>query len=75
MRIIKAGFLHARKQLGNSLAHGLMAHGIPLQRSDVQELLTTLAIDPMRRAETLTIAEWQRIATALLPHRPVSTPA
>jgi 16S rRNA (adenine1518-N6/adenine1519-N6)-dimethyltransferase len=70
MRIIKAGFLHARKQLGNSLAHGLMAHGIPLQRSDVQELLTTLAIDPMRRAETLTIAEWQRIATALLAHRP-----
>lgn len=70
MRIIKAGFLHARKQLGNSLSHGLMAHGIPLQRSDVQDLLTALTIDPMRRAETLTIAEWQRIAGALSAYRP-----
>ncbi len=65
MKVIKAGFLHARKQLGNSLASGLAAHGMQRERGAVQELLRQCDIDPMRRAETLTIDEWVRISRTL----------
>jgi 16S rRNA (adenine1518-N6/adenine1519-N6)-dimethyltransferase len=65
MKIIKAGFLHARKQLGNSLASGLAAHGIQRDRTAVQELLRACDIDPMRRAETLSFDEWVRVSHAL----------
>lgn len=65
MKVIKAGFLHARKQLGNSLASGLAAHGLQCDRAMVQELLRTCDIDPMRRAETLSIDEWVRVSRAL----------
>lgn len=65
MQVIKAGFLHARKQLGNSLGSGLAAHGVRIEKSDLQHLLTTLDIDPMRRAETLSITEWRAIADAI----------
>lgn len=65
MKVIKAGFLHARKQLGNSLASGLAAHGIQWDRADVQTLLRQCDIDPMRRAETLSFDEWVRISRAL----------
>ena len=58
MRIIKAGFLHARKQLGNSLASGLAAHQIAITREQAQAHLVAAGIDPVRRAETLTVAEW-----------------
>jgi 16S rRNA (adenine1518-N6/adenine1519-N6)-dimethyltransferase len=57
-RILKAGFLHARKQLGNSLSGGLAAHGIKIERSDAQAALVAAGIDPARRAETLSFAEW-----------------
>ncbi len=66
MKVIKAGFLHARKQLGNSLASGLAAHGLHCDRSTVQELLRTCDIDPMRRAETVSIDEWVRVSRALM---------
>jgi 16S rRNA (adenine1518-N6/adenine1519-N6)-dimethyltransferase len=65
MKVIKAGFLHARKQLGNSLASGLAAHGIQRERVAVQELLRQCDIDPMRRAETLSFDEWVRVSRAL----------
>jgi len=65
MKVIKAGFLHARKQLGNSLASGLAAHGIQRDRAGVQELLRQCDIDPMRRAETLSFDEWVRVSRAL----------
>lgn len=65
MKVIKAGFLHARKQLGNSLASGLAAHGMHRDRADVQELLRQCDIDPMRRAETLSFDEWVRVSRAL----------
>jgi 16S rRNA (adenine1518-N6/adenine1519-N6)-dimethyltransferase len=57
-RILKAGFLHARKQLGNSLSGGLAAHGIKVERADAQAALVAAGIDPARRAETLSFAEW-----------------
>jgi 16S rRNA (adenine1518-N6/adenine1519-N6)-dimethyltransferase len=65
MRVIKAGFLHARKQLGNSLSGGLAAHNIRIERDVAQRILIAAGIDPMRRAEMLTIDEWQRVATGV----------
>lgn len=64
-RILKAGFLHARKQLGNSLAGGLAAHGIKIERSAAQAALVAAGIDPARRAETLSLTEWVALADAM----------
>lgn len=58
MRVIKAGFLHARKTLSNALPSGLAAMGRPLPREQVLEALRACGIDPQRRAETLSLAEW-----------------
>lgn len=64
-RVIKAGFLQARKKLGNALPHGLNAFGIPLSKPDALALLNAADIDPNRRAETLSLREWFRIYAAL----------
>ncbi len=56
-RLIKAGFSQKRKTLRNSLSSGL---AIPPARA--AELLERAGIDPQRRAETLSIEEWQRLA-------------
>lgn len=64
-RILKAGFLHARKQLGNSLSGGLAAHGIKIERTDAQAALVAAGIDPARRAETLSFAEWIAVTEKL----------
>jgi 16S rRNA (adenine1518-N6/adenine1519-N6)-dimethyltransferase len=53
-RLIKAGFTQKRKTLRNSLSSGL--HISPMAAAD---LLTSAGIDPQRRAETLSIEEWQ----------------
>ena len=55
-KLIKAGFSQKRKTLRNSLSSGL--HISP---TDAADLLTKAEIDPMRRAETLSISEWQRL--------------
>ncbi|NJC96085.1 MAG: ribosomal RNA small subunit methyltransferase A [Anaerolineales bacterium] len=52
-RLIKAGFSQKRKTLRNSLSSGL--HIPP---AAAQELLKNAGIDPMRRAETLSLEEW-----------------
>jgi 16S rRNA (adenine1518-N6/adenine1519-N6)-dimethyltransferase len=64
-RIIKAGFLQSRKQLGNSLPGGLAALGTALPRDAALAALAAAGVDPMRRAETLTLAEWAMIYRAL----------
>ena len=51
--IIKAGFLHKRKTLRNSLSKGLA-----WTPSEVEKLLLESGIDPQRRAETLSMDEW-----------------
>ncbi len=51
--VVRAGFSQKRKQLHNSLAAGL-----GLDKATVQAWLTAAGIDPMRRAETLSLAEW-----------------
>ena len=52
-KIIKAGFLHKRKTLRNSLSKGLA--WAPLE---VEKMLQEASIDPQRRAETLSMSEW-----------------
>jgi 16S rRNA (adenine1518-N6/adenine1519-N6)-dimethyltransferase len=56
-RLVKAGFSQKRKTLRNSLSSGL--HISPTKAA---ELLTSTNIDPQRRAETLSIEEWERLA-------------
>jgi 16S rRNA (adenine1518-N6/adenine1519-N6)-dimethyltransferase len=53
-KLTKAGFSQKRKTLRNSLSAGLH---ISTKESDV--MLTSAGIDPMRRAETLSIEEWK----------------
>jgi 16S rRNA (adenine1518-N6/adenine1519-N6)-dimethyltransferase len=52
-RVVQAGFSERRKQLHNSLTHGLH------QKNEiVREWLTLANIDASRRAETLSVEEW-----------------
>ncbi|HWQ11803.1 MAG TPA: 16S rRNA (adenine(1518)-N(6)/adenine(1519)-N(6))-dimethyltransferase RsmA, partial [Roseiflexaceae bacterium] len=65
MRLIKAGFLHARKQLGNALPGGLAAMGMPTEKQRVLAALEAAGVDPTRRAETVTLEEWAAVYKAL----------
>ena len=56
-KLVKAGFSQKRKTLRNSLSSSL--HISP---SHAAEFLTHANIDPQRRAETLSIEEWERLA-------------
>ena len=60
--IIKAGFSQKRKMLRNALAAGLH-----LKPAEAGKLLEAAGIDPQRRAETLTIKEWERLVRARKP--------
>ncbi len=53
----KAGFSQKRKTLRNSISAGLR-----MSPSDTGQLLESADIDPMRRAETLSLSEWQTLA-------------
>jgi 16S rRNA (adenine1518-N6/adenine1519-N6)-dimethyltransferase len=59
-KLIKAGFGQKRKTLRNSLSAGL--HISP---QNAEALLTSANIDPMRRAETLSIEEWKGLCEAV----------
>ncbi len=59
-RVVKAGYSQKRKQLKNSLAAGLRQSG-----DEVVRAMESVEIDPTRRAETLALDEWQRLAQAL----------
>ena len=54
--LAKAGFGQKRKTLRNSLSSNLHLSG-----PEAEALLQKAGIDPMRRAETLTIEEWKRL--------------
>lgn len=56
MTLVRCGFSSPRKQLRNSLAQGL-----GLKPAVVANLLQKANIDPGRRAETLSLAEWSQI--------------
>lgn len=63
--IVSAGFGQRRKQLGNSLAAGL-----PIDKGALVGALIGAGIDPARRAETLTVADWLTLHAALAPLLP-----
>lgn len=56
-RLAKAGFAQKRKTLRNSLSAGLA-----IAAAQAAALLEAASIDPQRRAETLSIAEWERLS-------------
>jgi 16S rRNA (adenine1518-N6/adenine1519-N6)-dimethyltransferase len=58
--LARAGFGQRRKQLHNALAAGLQ-----YPRSEIDAALAQAGIDPRRRAETLSVAEWVALARAL----------
>ncbi len=60
-RLIKAGFSQKRKTLRNALAAGL--HMPP---PAVESLLRSAHIEPMRRAETLSLPEWHQLTEQYL---------
>lgn len=59
-RVVRAGFGAKRKQLHNALAGGLQ-----ISTAEVGRALLRAKIDPSRRAETLTIAEWETLAQGI----------
>ncbi len=58
-RVVKAGFSQKRKQLRNALSGGLR-----MEAATVEALMARAGLDPKRRAETLTLEEWGRLAGA-----------
>jgi 16S rRNA (adenine1518-N6/adenine1519-N6)-dimethyltransferase len=56
-RLARAGFAQKRKKLRNALAAGLA-----LKPAEVEPRLRAAGIDPSARAETLGLADWQRLA-------------
>ncbi len=63
-QVVRAGFSQKRKQLHNALAAGLR-----LESSVLEPALAQAGVDPKRRAETLTLAEWGAVARELAPAR------
>lgn len=68
-KLAKAGFSQKRKTLRNALSGGL---GWKPDRGEV--LLHKAGIDPIRRAETLTLEEWRQL-TAIFLEENMKTPA
>ncbi len=56
--LIRAGFSQKRKILRNALSGGLQ-----ITPAEAEQLLTAVGIDPKRRAETLSLEEWERLCT------------
>jgi len=69
-RVVKAGFSAPRKQLRNTLAHGL-----GMAPEAVEQTLSAAGIDPRRRAETVSLEEWGQICRVLGPALVGSLPA
>jgi len=59
-QIVRCGFSLPRKQLHNSIAHGL-----GMEPTEVASLLEQAHIDHKRRAETLSLEEWARLYEVL----------
>ncbi|MBK8024290.1 MAG: 16S rRNA (adenine(1518)-N(6)/adenine(1519)-N(6))-dimethyltransferase RsmA [Chloroflexi bacterium] len=63
-RVVRAGFAQKRKQLKNAFAEG-----VGLRHTDAAVMLELAAIDPKRRAETLSLEEWAALARAYVTLR------
>ena len=57
--VVRAGFSAPRKQMRNSLANGLGIAG-----AQSEPVLIAAGIDPSRRAQTVTVAEWGQLYDA-----------
>jgi 16S rRNA (adenine1518-N6/adenine1519-N6)-dimethyltransferase len=62
-RVVQAGFSERRKQLHNSLTHGLH-----VKNETVRAWLEQAQIESSRRAETLSIEEWLRLSALFQIH-------
>jgi 16S rRNA (adenine1518-N6/adenine1519-N6)-dimethyltransferase len=60
-KVVKASFAQRRKTLLNALRGA----PLPLSREQIERALLAAGIDPRRRAETLDLTEFQRLAAAL----------
>jgi 16S rRNA (adenine1518-N6/adenine1519-N6)-dimethyltransferase len=58
--VVRAGFSQPRKQLHNALAGRLW-----LPPDSASDLLRSVGVDPMRRAQSLSLKEWARVAAAV----------
>lgn len=58
-QIVHAGFASKRKQLGGNLSNYLK-----VPRDKIEQKILLLGISPQRRAETLTIEEWEKITNS-----------
>ena len=63
--LARAGFSQKRKRLINTLSTGVV-----LSKIDAAELLLKAKVDPSRRPETLTVAEWIRLSQTYLAYTP-----
>lgn len=61
-RVVQAGFRQRRKQVHNGLTREL-----PIDREVVEVALAGCGVDPERRPQTLSVAEWACLADALGP--------
>ena len=57
--LIKAGFSQKRKTLRNSISGGL-----GIAPAGAEKMLAAAGLDPIRRAETLSLEEWNRLCNA-----------
>jgi 16S rRNA (adenine1518-N6/adenine1519-N6)-dimethyltransferase len=62
-RVVRAGFGQKRKQLKNALTAGL---GLP--PPEIAAALARAGVDPRRRAETLSLAEWAALTREFSSH-------
>ncbi len=64
-KVVRAGFSARRKQLHNALSRRLNMPG-----QAVTDVLRRAEIDPMRRAQTLTLEEWARLEQLFAEEKP-----
>lgn len=61
IRVVRAAFGNRRKTLKNSLMAGFPG----VRAKDIAQILRTIGIDPIRRAETLDISDFIRLSSAI----------
>lgn len=66
-RVVRTAFSQRRKTLANALKTIIQGKSPlpPFSKGGIKEILTSAGIDPVRRAETLSIEEFARLADAL----------
>ena len=71
-RVVKAAFAHRRKTLNNTLARQAPEFG--LDPETMRHILLSLQIDPGRRGETLSVAQFVALSNAIGRGAPVGAP-